>query len=182
MARRLFRTSSTCRSSKPSQFSLLALAVPAGCDWDASGMRLGCWRDVIGMRLGCDWDAGGMQCDHPSPEQPWAAAGAWPAVAEGGRGRLQPDLLQAVLAGERHCASRCAGAAALGALPAAPGAAIVPLLPFSARGCPRPHCSCRKLALKTHPKPPRPSTAGDCYWPQLPPLCLITSIWGCGKM
>lgn len=44
-----------------------------------------------------------------------------------------------------------------------------------------PHCFPWKLALKTHPKPPCPSTAGDCYWPQLPPSCLITSIWGCGK-
>lgn len=36
-----------------------------------------------------------------------------------------------------------------------------------------------KLALKTNPKPPCLSTAGDCYWPQLLLLCLITSIWAC---
>lgn len=59
---------------------------------------------------------------------------------------------------------------------------LVPIQPPSS-AAPRslPHCFPRKLALKTHPKPPCPSTAGDCYWPQLPPSCLITSIWGCGK-
>lgn len=36
-----------------------------------------------------------------------------------------------------------------------------------------------KLALKTNPKPPCLSTAGDCYWPQLLLLRLITSIWAC---
>lgn len=139
--------------------------MPVGCDWDAIGMSLGC---------------SGTIPPESSPGQRQERGQPWRRrEAEAGCSRTCCRLC---LQGERHCASRCAGAAALGALPAAPGAAIVPLLPFSARGCPRPHCSCRKLALKTHPKPPRPSTAGDCYWPQLPPLCLITSIWGCGKM
>lgn len=158
MARTPLRRTNTCRSSKP------RVSFPSSpCLWRR--------------------DAGGMRCKKQTKKKPWKGTEVSVTLAEGRMRmrRLGPDLLRA---GERAlCEQMCGALRPCGS--GCPQRQVQPLFrcsPFSRPRLPLPHCSSRKLALKTHPKPPRPSAAGDCYWPQLPPLCLITSIWGCGKM
>lgn len=127
--------------------------------------------------------AGGMLCNHPfhKKKNQKKTPGNAKSVASGGGGRMRRAAARTCCRGSGIVRTDVPGAAAPCAARSA-RCSHCSAAPHSAAPRPLPHCSSRKLALKTHPKPPRPSTAGDCYWPQLPPLCLITSIWGCGKM